>query len=99
MDGLLNKEFNMEHELKTWNSVFGAITEGLKTAEFRKNDRNFKVDDILLLREYLPDKKEYTGREIRTRVTHCVYGGMFGIPKGYCLMSIKLLNWECSVCG
>ena len=81
------------HELKTWTNVFDAIVEGTKTAEFRKNDREFKVDDILILKEYLPDKKEYTEREVKVRVTHCVYGGMFGIPKGYCLMSIKLLVW------
>ena len=82
------------HELKTWNSVFSAIIEGVKTAEFRKNDRGFKVGDILLLREYLPDKKKYTGREVKVKVTHCVYGGQFGIPKNYCLMSIKLLVWS-----
>lgn len=44
------------HDLKCWPPFFGQIQERLKTAEVRKNDRDYRVDDVLLLREYLPDE-------------------------------------------
>lgn len=43
------------HDLKCWPPFFGQISERLKTAEVRLNDRDYRVDDVLLLREYLPD--------------------------------------------
>ncbi len=78
------------HELKTWPDVFQATWDGKKTAEFRKNDRDFQVGDILHLREYDPIAQAYLQRVIRATVIHIVYGGSYGIPKGYCLMSITL---------
>lgn len=42
------------HELKCWAPFFWDIHEGTKTAEFRRNDRDYKVGDILVLRLYYP---------------------------------------------
>lgn len=61
-----------EHDLKIWSRFFEAIQDGSKTFEIRKNDRGFLVGDQLLLREWLPDTEEYSGREIRARVTYLV---------------------------
>lgn len=91
-----------EHTLKVWPSVFAALLDGSKTFEFRKNDRDFAVGDELALYEWDPTKEpsgftsEYdrkyvprTGRSMRARVTYIAHGGRFGIPEGYCVMSIQ----------
>lgn len=58
------------HELKTWPEFFAAVVEGWKPFEIRQNDRGFRVGDLLLLREYLPDEKKFSGRECKRRVTY-----------------------------
>jgi RecJ-like exonuclease len=42
------------HELKCWPKFYWAIQEGLKTFEYRKNDRGYDVDDDLLLQLFAP---------------------------------------------
>jgi len=68
-----------EHELKTWPEYFQAIVEGRKPFEYRLNDRDFKVGDVLHLREWVPPAEDdeldargghYTGRELRQVVTY-----------------------------
>lgn len=77
------------HELKTWPQYFGPVNDGLKTFEFRLNDRNFKVGDGLVLREYEPYPAErYTGRECFVEVTYIAHAAP-GLPSGYCLMAIR----------
>ena len=41
-----------EHELKCWPEFFEPTAAGVKTFEIRRNDRGFKVDDWLHLREW-----------------------------------------------
>lgn len=77
-----------EHELKTWPPYFEAVVLGFKTFEIRKLDRNFDIGDTLRLREWLPDKEEYTGRECRVTVT---YMTDFEQRIGYGVLGIKLL--------
>lgn len=53
-----------EHELKCWPQFYQPTTDGYKTFELRRADRDFEEGDILLLREWDPDSQEgYTGRE------------------------------------
>lgn len=61
------------HELKCWPAQFDAILRHAKTYELRKNDRDFRDGDELLLREWKPrsQKREdgvYTGRQMRARI-------------------------------
>lgn len=81
------------HDLKVHAGVWHALERRVKTWEFRKNDRDFKVGDILLLRLYNPETKEYAEPKDRYRlireVTYVLYGPQFGIPEGYCIMSIE----------
>jgi len=37
----------MTHDLKVWPGIFVAMLQGLKRAEYRKNDRGFQVGDVL----------------------------------------------------
>ncbi|ANL35319.1 DUF3850 domain-containing protein [Rhizobium phaseoli] len=50
-----------EHILKCWPDEFQAIRAGRKPFEYRKNDRDYKVGDTLLLREFDPAGGFYTG--------------------------------------
>jgi hypothetical protein len=78
-----------QHVLKTWPEPFSALVAGDKTFEFRKNDRDFKDGDVLVLAEFDPEKKEHSGRRIFSEVTYIVHGPKFRIPKGFCIMSLK----------
>jgi ASC-1-like (ASCH) protein len=83
------------HELKIWPEYFEAVVDGRKTFELRKADRDFKIGDIILLKEYIPDYENphYTGRKIRVKITYILDEAM--TPMGTCLMSIILLKGGC----
>ena len=87
----------MEHDLKTDSKVFEAVKTGYKTFEIRKNDRDFKIGDLLVLRE-----TEYTGEEMkqghplrytdRFKVVEVLYilkGPIYGLAKDWVIMSIR----------
>jgi hypothetical protein len=68
----------MIHELKTWPEYFAAIVSGRKTFELRRNDRAFRENDTLHLREYEPVNRRYTGRELHRVVTYMLATDMSG---------------------
>lgn len=68
------------HHLKTLPPYFQAVMAGLKTAELRKDDRDFQVGDILVLEEW-----DGVGRELTRVVTHIVRGGEW---LGYVMLSM-----------
>jgi Domain of unknown function (DUF3850) len=92
----------MVHELKTPPEYFEAVMGRKKTFELRRNDRDFKVDDILILKEWKPDTfGKYTGRTITALVIYALYGDNsiangFGLKEDHCLMSLKLLKIDFS---
>jgi ASC-1-like (ASCH) protein len=75
----------MKHRLKTWPEYFEAVLSGKKTFEIRKNDRDYQVNDLLLLQKYNPKTNEYTGRELLVEVTYITD---FGQPDNQVVMSI-----------
>lgn len=79
----------MIHELKTWIEFFDAVYWGDKTFEVRKNDRNFKEGDILILKEFDSKINKYTGRETVRHVSYVLQGGSFGIEKGFVVLGLK----------
>ena len=77
------------HELKSWPTVFDAVKQGIKGFEARRNDRHFAVGDRLLLREWCPQTKNYSGHTLLLEVTYLLNGPSFGIETGYCVMSVR----------
>jgi ASC-1-like (ASCH) protein len=78
-----------EHNLKTWPEYFRSVWDGSKTFEVRKSDRNFKVGDSMILQEWDPSLKEYTGRSVHTTITYILNGGNFGIEQGTCVIAFQ----------
>jgi len=85
-----------QHDLKLNITDFLAVWERKQTAQYRKNDRDYKAGDLVVLRPYITDKKEYLNNHtaIRAQITNIIHSPSFGIPKGYCVCSIDLLVLE-----
>ncbi len=77
------------HELKIWPPYFQAIWKGTKTFEIRKDDRGFDVGHLLLLREWSPEAKRYTGSYLLKAVTYVMHGGRFGLEVGHVVMGLR----------
>lgn len=75
------------HDLKCWRDPFSAVWDGAKLFEFRKDDRNFAVNDVVRLQEWNEHHRYFTGREIRARISYILDRG-FGIPSGHCILSL-----------
>jgi hypothetical protein len=83
------------HELKTWPEFFAPMLSGEKTFDLRKDDRGFQIGDQLRLREWSPETKTYSGREvtksIRYMLAHRPGAGCaadFGLAPGYAILGL-----------
>lgn len=78
------------HELKTWPEFYKKVISGEKPFEMRKDDRGFKVDDVLLLREWSPETEEYTGSLAWYDISYILKDFEYeGICQGFCIMGLK----------
>lgn len=77
------------HELKIEEKFFNDVTGGKKTFELRKNDRDFKVDDMIALCEIDKNKKK-TGRMNYCKITY-ILQGYEGLKKGFCILGIEFV--------
>ena len=83
------------HELKCDANPFALVWGGHKRFEVRKDDRGFRCNDFLLLREHsrVDDEGLYSGREIHCVIT-CIIRG-YGLREGYVVLGIGDLKcWE-----
>lgn len=80
------------HDLKTWPEPFAAVRAGLKPWELRLDDRDFRVGDVLRLREWIPALDAYTGEVEERVVIWKLDGGQFGLPVGYAILSLAALS-------
>jgi hypothetical protein len=92
----------MKHKLKIDTAVFELLTSGKKTFELRKNDRDYKEGDILILRETrynsaemaLGMPVEYTGREDIRLVSHVLIVPVYGLSEGWAILSCQIIKSE-----
>lgn len=78
------------HNLKTWPEYFAAVRSGKKRFEIRRNDRDFAVGDILVLREFNPGSGAYTDQTEERQVTFMLSGGQFGLEAGFVAMGLSV---------
>ncbi len=96
--------YRRTHELKCWESVFIEVRAGRKRAEFRRNDRDFTVGDLVVLQRWSPTDDRFVNTlgeatypsddaidSERVVITHIVQG-CFGIPEGFCMFSFAKEN-------
>jgi hypothetical protein len=78
------------HELKCWPVFFDATYRGEKSFELRKNDRDYRAGDMIILRRYNPAFQEYTGLQMKMIIT-CVLDGsaVGGLQEGYAILGIQ----------
>ena len=80
----------MIHALKTWPSYFERVAQGRKTVEIRaEQDRTFTEGDRLVLEEWDPQTRQYTGRGVIVTVTDILRDKPW-VPEGYAALSIRL---------
>lgn len=69
------------------------IILGLKTFELRKEDDvTYEVNDIIVLRAYDRNKKQYFNDEYALVQVTSILRGYDGLQDGYVILSIKLLE-------
>lgn len=60
------------HDLKIWPRFFAAVTSGKKPFELRRNDRDYRVGDVLHLHEFNVRLSKYTGAQAVAQVSYIV---------------------------
>ena len=79
----------MLHGLKTEAEYLKSIMDGSKTFDVRKMDRPFDYGDDIVLQEWNPETKQYTGKEWHGEITYILADERF-CKKGYCVLGIKM---------
>lgn len=75
------------HDLKTETKYYQAVESGIKKFELRKNDRNYKIGDIIYLHETV--NGIYTGRKLPPiEIKYIFQGGEYGLDPEY-----VIFNW------
>ena len=74
----------IKHDLKILPKYFEQVVSGKKTFELRKNDRDFRVNDMFVLREW--DGEKYTGRKFIQSISYVLKDcPEYGLAPGYCI--------------
>lgn len=76
------------HYIKCETEYFNDVVDGYKSFELRKNDRDYKPGDDIVLREYDKELNEITGRECRVSIIYMLEDYP-GIEPGYCILGIE----------
>lgn len=75
------------HNLKILPKYFADVKSGIKTFEIRFNDRNYKVGDTLILREWTPEEG-YTGNVLQKEVVYLLDDSQY-CKEGFVILGIK----------
>lgn len=77
------------HFLKLIQPYFEESWNRVKTFEVRKNDRNFKKNDIVFLKEYDPTTDNYSGRELKCTILY-VLDEFTALKEDYVVFSFSI---------
>lgn len=84
------------HRVKSWSQFFWPIKHKIKLHDLRKNDRDYRVGDTMILQEYDMVGGRYTGEEITALVTFitsnqfpCAFSSAV-LPADYCILSLRV---------
>lgn len=85
------------HGLKVQTQFWADLWEFRTTAQLRQDDRQYRVGDVLLLREYNP-QFGYTGMNCKRRVTHILRHEdvPYGVRRGWCILSTAKIDTRSS---
>ena len=73
------------HQLKCQTEFYQLFEKNIKKFEIRKNDRNFKLGDMVSLIEYVGDIK--TGRYTNYyEIKYIFRGGQYGLDNEYVIL-------------
>ena len=79
------------HEVKIGATFFEEAACGKKNFELRRNDRGYRVGDMIELQEYRDGA--YTGRICRKLITYMLED-YTGLQEGYCILGCELIAGE-----
>ena len=75
------------HYVKLESEYYQALEKGIKKFEVQRNDRDFKIKDMVKFYEVVNGVE--TGRNtIRFEIQYVLQGGQFGLDEDYCIF-----NW------
>ena len=78
-----------KHFLKITPKYFLDLDSGRKTFELRKNDRDYKVGDMLVLREWFFGS--FTGNELSFEISYILKDvPEYGLKHGYVILGFAL---------
>ena len=77
------------HQVKIASQFFMDVCIGRKTFELRKNDRDYKVGDLLEMFEYKDGKR--TERAVRAWISY-ILENYKGLEDGYCILGINVTS-------
>lgn len=80
------------HQLKSWPEYFQAVRSGEKRFEVRVNDRGILSGDVVLLVEWDPELKRYSGHSILADVGWMIQGEA-GLPDSVCVFGLDNVRY------
>lgn len=80
-------------EVKVLPEFYEELRMHRKTFEIRKDDRDYQVGDILVLREW--NGKEYTGSKTKREITYILRNAEeYGLKEGFCILALQTIGWN-----
>jgi len=82
----------MTHLLNLNHKYFDSVLDGIKTFEYRNNDKDYKIGDYVVFIECGRWTSNIRNSNVY-KITSILYDSDFPhIKKGYCIFSIKLVK-------
>lgn len=78
------------HELKIIPKYYQDVKNKIKTFECRFNDRDFKVNDLIILNEYDLSNEKFTGNSLTVKIIY-ILDDFVGLKDGFVVLSIELI--------